>query len=205
MKPIFVPLQLFVLPAVLIALAPTHHALLVLDRTALTNGEIWRLWSGHWVHFSGSHVSWNLVALLVAGTWLEKARPGLLLRHTLVAAPAIGLAILAGEPGLQSYGGLSGLATSLVVLLGLHQLNAPESPRWLWVGVLGLVAVKIFGEAHLTTPLLATFSSPLVRSSTTAHAAGAIVAVLHYGHGRFAFHKMAPPGPVAGSRRQGSG
>ena len=181
MKTLRAPLLLFLLPAVLVAFAPARHGPLLLDRTALEAGEVWRLWSGHWVHFSASHLLWNLAVLLAAGAWLERVRPGLLLRHTLVAAPLISLAILAAEPGLQTYGGLSGLATGVVVLLGLHQLRTPGTPRALWIGVLALVALKSASDFASPTAWFAHYAAPGIRTSSTAHAAGALVALVHFG------------------------
>jgi rhomboid family GlyGly-CTERM serine protease len=196
-----VPLLLFALPAVMVAWVSSLGNGLILERTALANGELWRLWSGHWVHFSGSHLLWNLVVLLAAGAWLERVRPGRLLRHTLIAAPLISLAILALEPGLQTYGGLSGLATGVVVLLGLHQFSQPDTPRWLWAGVLGLVMLKTATDAVHTDPLVVAFTSTTIRSSSSAHAAGALVALLHHVASHLPLLKMTPPGPVTGSRR----
>ncbi len=179
------PLLLFVLPAVLVALVPRSHHPLLLDRHAVTaGGEIWRLWTGHWVHFSVSHLLWNLVVLLVAGTWLERVRPGLLLRHALVAVPVIGIAVLVFEPDLQAYGGLSGLATGVVVLLALHQWRTPGVERWPWAGVLSLVALKCAGDLWHLGPAFARYDEFAVRTSTTAHAAGAIVALAYHGFSR---------------------
>ncbi len=183
MKTLRAPLLLFALPALLLAFAPARQGLFLLDRSA-TAGEPWRLWSGHWVHFSASHLGWNLAVLLAAGAGLERVRPGLLWRHTLLAAPLLSLALLIFEPGLQTYGGLSGLATGVVVLLGLHQLRTPGATRLLWAGVLALVAVKTTHDATHADPLLVRYDAAGVRSSVTAHAAGAIIAVLYYMAGR---------------------
>lgn len=181
MKLLRTPLLLFALPATLLACTPAHHGFLLLARDAVETGEIWRLWSGHWIHFSASHLLWNLIVLLAAGTWLEHVRPGLLLRHTIAAAPLIGIAVLVFEPGLQTYGGLSGLATGIVVLLGLNQLRTQDASRWLWIGLLVLVAVKTTSDATGARTRLVDFAQPGVRASTTAHAAGALLAFLHHG------------------------
>jgi rhomboid family GlyGly-CTERM serine protease len=178
MKTLRVPLLLFALPAVLLAFAQARQGLFLLERSA--SGELWRLWSGHWVHFSASHLGWNLAVILVVGAWLEHLRPGLLLRHALLAAPLLSIALLAFEPNLRVYGGLSGLATGVVVLLALHQLRTPDSVRLLWAGVLALVAVKAFSDTSHASPWLARYEQTGVRTSAFAHAAGAISATLHY-------------------------
>jgi rhomboid family GlyGly-CTERM serine protease len=177
-KALRVPLLLFALPAVLVAFAPARHGFLVLDRAAV--GEVWRLWSGHWVHFSVSHLAWDLAVLLAAGTWLERLRPGLLLRHTLLAAPLISWALLVFESGLQAYGGLSGLATGVVVLLALHQLRTSGSARPIWMIVLALVVLKATGDATPNGMTFVRYEQAGVRASSLAHAAGAVIAALHY-------------------------
>ena len=194
MQPLRVPLLLFAVPAVFVALASAAPDWLVLDRDALAAGQIWRLWTGHWVHFSASHLGWNLVVLLAAGTWLECVRPGRLWRHALVVTPFISLAILVLEPGLQAYGGLSALATGAVVLLGLHQLRTPDASRLLWIGVLGLVVLKCAGDVLHLGPGFARYDEATVRTSTTAHAAGAIVAVLQFAAGRWREWRRNPAG-----------
>lgn len=180
MKAFHAPLLLFALPAILVAFAPARHDLLLLDRIALDAGEVWCLWTGHWVHFSTSHLLWNLAVLVSAGAWLEHVRPGLLLRHTILAAPFIGVAVLTFEPALQTYGGLSGLATGVVVLLCLHQLRSPDPLRGLWIGVLALVAAKSASDVASSTAWFAHYATPGIRTSSTAHAAGALAAVFHH-------------------------
>jgi len=206
MKAFRLPLLLFALPALVVAFAANHAPALRLDRTVLDHGEIWRLWTGHWVHFSTSHLGWNLLVLLLAGAGLERTCPGWLLRHTLVAAPLVSLIVLAAEPAMLSYGGLSALATSVVTLLALAQLRAARGDRPLWTAVLVLVAGKVAWEAGHPGALFSRFDSPEVRSSAFAHAAGAGVALLLAPLWlRRRPPEMKPPGPVAGSRRQGSG
>lgn len=178
MKALRIPLLLFAVPAVVIAFAPARHELLLLDRDVLASGQIWRLWSGHWMHFSTSHLVWNLVVLLAAGTWLERLRPGLLLRQVVVAAPLISVTIMIFEPALRRYGGLSGLATGVTVLLSLHHLRLATPARPIWIGVLALVATKSIHDALSPGSLLIDFAHAAIQPSTTAHLAGAGVAVL---------------------------
>jgi rhomboid family GlyGly-CTERM serine protease len=177
MKTLRTPLLLFALPAALAALGPATTNQLWLERAALGRGELWRLWTAHWVHFSASHLGWNLAVLLAAGAWLERARPGWLLTHTLVAAPLISLALLVVEPAMQAYGGLSALATGTVTLLALVQLENRRADRPLWTALLLLVAGKITYDASHATALFSRFDLPAVRPSAFAHAVGAGMAL----------------------------
>ena len=169
-RPIFL---WFVLPAVLCFVTPWTGDALALDRAATRHGEWWRLWTGHWVHFSASHLCWNLLVVAAAGSWLESLRPGRPWRFAVVAAPLISGALLALEPAMQIYGGLSGLATGLVVLLALEQLSRDDAGTSWWRGLLLLVAGKIAFEAGHDTALFSRFADHALRPSAWAHAVGA--------------------------------
>ncbi len=147
-------------------------------RSELFGGEIWRLWTGHLVHFSGSHLFWNLAVFVPSAAWLERLdrRGGRV--FLLVASPLISLLLLAFDPSLLRYGGLSGLATGTLVLLALLQLSRrdPREPAWFWWGVLGIVAAKLIAEQVTKAPLLASNLGD-VRTVPLAHLAGALCAL----------------------------
>lgn len=201
MKALRVPLLLFVGPAIAIGFAASRQDALWFDRVALARGEWWRLWTGHWVHFSWTHAAWNLGVLLAAGTWLERRRPAALLLYTLVAAPLMSALLWLGEPQLAVYGGLSALATSVVTLLGLHQLRQPGAPRLLWAAIVGLVLLKSSYDATQSTALFTVYR-PGVRASRLAHLSGVVVAfALHAGW--CLLPRFAPAAPAARLSRDG--
>jgi rhomboid family GlyGly-CTERM serine protease len=173
------PVLLFATPAILFWLLPATRGLLLYERAAIFDGAWWRLWTGHWMHFSASHLGWNLAVLLGAGAWLERWHPGWLLRYTLIAAPLISLLLLVGEPAMHTYGGLSGLATGVVVLLALARLARCGSGRSWWLGMLVLVAIKIASDATQATALFAGFNPQNVRPSALAHLGGAATAAAY--------------------------
>ena len=177
MKSLRPVLLLYVCPALLLWLTPGIQDALVYDRGAILRGAWWRLWTGHWVHFSLSHLFWNLAVLLGAGAWLERLQPGWLLRLALVVAPLLSLVLLCGEPSMQTYGGLSGLATSAVVLLALVQLHRRGPDRTWWWTILLLVAAKTGVDAVREDSLFVAFGAQAVRSSVLAHAAAAVAAL----------------------------
>lgn len=176
MKSLRAPLCLFGLPALLVWLMPSSPEVLLHQRSALFAGEWWRLWTGHWVHFSPSHAGWNLAVLGATGAWLEHLQPGWLIRLAALGAPLISLILLASEPGMQAYGGLSALATGTAVLLALVQLQRPGPGRSWWWAILGLVAAKCGLDAVHPAPLFAGWDQASLRNSAVAHAAGAAVA-----------------------------
>ena len=146
------------LAAGLVFLLPGLQPLLIYDREAILGGEVWRLFTGHWVHFSARHLGCNLVVFGIAGMIVE-SRHDPRWRWLLALAPwLIGLGLLGAEPRMSSYGGLSGVATAAVVYLALSGVK--ESPpwlerraspsatkqNWLWWGTLLLVALKMILE-----------------------------------------------------------
>jgi rhomboid family GlyGly-CTERM serine protease len=149
---------------------------LVYDRAKILSGEFWRLLTSHWVHFSGSHLFWNLVVLLPAGVWLERRNP-VALRWTLVLSPlAIGLALLAFDPALTRYAGISGVASGVLVALAVNGLRTqPTARRW-WLAVLVFFAVKVAIEARNGgQPINPELGAQGVRSVPLAHVVGAAV------------------------------
>jgi len=151
---------------------------LVYDRTAILHGELWRLWTGHLVHFSSSHLGWDLLAVALTGIWIEGAgfRGGRWLY--LAAPPAISCLLLIGDPALQSYGGLSGLATAGAVFACLSEWQRASAPRALWGAALAAIAMKCGWDLLSNHPLFAQFGPGLVRPVPLSHLAGGAAAVV---------------------------
>jgi rhomboid family GlyGly-CTERM serine protease len=101
--------------ALAVAAMPGLAGLLTLDRTAVIDGEIWRLWTGHLVHGSAQHLAWNVVALIGLGLLFERA----LGRHftwlVFVGGALVGVGVLALQPDLETYLGLSGVLNTIWV------------------------------------------------------------------------------------------
>ncbi len=157
---------------------PAGADALAYDRTAILRGEIWRLWSGHLVHFSVSHLFWDLLATALAGAWIERAgfRGGRWL--WVIAPPLVSLLMLLGEPTLARYGGLSAMATACVVFACLGELRCADAQRAVWWIILALVAVKVAWEFYTGDTIFARFDGSTVRAIPLSHAAGALAAVV---------------------------
>jgi rhomboid family GlyGly-CTERM serine protease len=147
-------------------------------RDGVLAGEVWRLWSAHLVHFGLSHLGWNLLVLFPLGAWAERLAPARTRVFYAVAPALIGLTLLAGAPALHRYGGLSGLAAGLVVLLALAQFSGARGcDRWLGWTLLGAVAVKIAAESITGHAAFANLPAGEVRPVPLAHLAGALSAI----------------------------
>ncbi len=131
-----------ILAAALVFVLPGAQPALIYDREAILAGEVWRLITGHWVHFSGRHLALDLFVLGMAGMILE-SRADARWRLLLWLTPGfIGLGLLLGEPRMSFYGGLSGVATAAVVYLALSGLRERSPWRWICLAALFIVAAK---------------------------------------------------------------
>ena len=132
-QPLAWPRAMVVLGAALVAsLAPDA---LALDRASLENGEVWRLWTGHLVHWSQAHFVMDVgVACLLA--LVARVPPTWLL-----AAPCLGVGVLLLDPSLTSYAGLSGLLHGWAMALALEHATRGASVSTRQVGTLAVVAL----------------------------------------------------------------
>ena len=150
---------------------------LVYDRSKILGGQLWRIVTGHWVHFSGSHLFWNLTVLLPAGIWLERRDP-CALRWTLLLSPlAISLALLAFDPSLAIYAGISGVASGVLVALAVNGLRTQPAARLWWLAVLGSFVLKIAIEASGGHPINPELANQGIHSVPLAHLVGAAVGI----------------------------
>lgn len=169
---------LLVLPALAAALSPRLAEWMVYDRAAILDGELWRLLSGHWVHFSAVHLL-DDAAVLAACAWIV-ARLGY--RHfplvCLLAAPAISLALLLWQPQLQRYGGLSGLAVAGCVLAGLLACGADRNRARFGCGLLLLVSARLLFDLRGEGFALVDLAHRGVVPVPLSHLAGALCGLL---------------------------
>jgi len=159
---------------------PSLGADLELERSALDRGEFWRLWTAHLVHFGAGHLLWNLAVFVPAGVWCERLARIRFRALLVIAPPAISLTVLAIDPALVRFAGLSGISTSGLTLLAIVQLGRPEADTVLWRGVLAVVFVKMIVESAWQTPLFVSFDDTAVRAVPLAHIVGAAMAVIVY-------------------------
>ena len=152
----------FVCASLITYVWPYISELLVYDRQAIINGELWRLFSAPLVHFSASHLCWNVLVLAAAGWLAEKADPRGFLIVCAFSAILPGLMFLWGSPELMRYGGLSGLATGAVVYLCLRKVIATDRDKLIWLTILVLVGLKLIVEIVTGNPLF-------VRADTSFH------------------------------------
>lgn len=127
------------------------------DRSALHQGQIWRLLSANLVHLSFSHLWLNLAGLLLL--WVFFARYYTTKQWTLLLAicsltTAMGLLVF--SPDLEWYVGLSGTLHGLFIAGALRDLRQKQVEAYV---LLGLIIGKLLWEQ---------FQGPLPGSEETA-------------------------------------
>ena len=169
----------WLLPAALVAAmlaimlgGETAAAALRYERAAVLRGELWRLLSGHVVHADWTHLTWNVLGLLLV--WVLFAGEytvGGWLALMLASTAAIGLGFLTFEPELAWYVGLSGVLHGLMAAGLVAWLHTRRDPLTLVVAAVFLA--KLAWE-HVYGPLPFTAGSLSVPIVHEAHSYGAI-------------------------------
>lgn len=139
------------------------------SRSAITDGQLWRVLSGHFVHLNTTHLLMNSLGLLgivsVWGAALHGARP---LWLSIGIGLGISLSLWLAEPQLQHYAGASGVLHGLFAagIVLAHDL----SPRFRLVAAAALLA-KLIAETQFNTGSAELIGAPVIHG---AHQWGAL-------------------------------
>ena len=142
---------------------------------AAAHGEVWRLWTGHLVHYDFRHFLTNAIAIVVPIALIDpRSRRSILLSMTILA-PMISLALL-GCAHFDEYRGASALAlavwvASALALLRKQSASDRHTGAALIALAIGKLAFETAGLGHLWTEV-----APL----PLAHVAGAIAGVIAF-------------------------
>lgn len=129
-------LLLCLLAITLYWLAGVTPEYLVYSRDVITQGKLWVLFSGHWVHSDSQHAIWNIAALFILGSLFEQGLKHKLLSDLLFASLMLSVWIGFFMPELQAYCGLSGILNALLVSGCLNMWQQSKSPTLLLIPVL---------------------------------------------------------------------
>lgn len=148
---------------------------LAYDRQGILAGEIWRLWTGHLVHFSAQHLFVDVGMLALAGWVVERERGARFVAGAvLLGMPAISIVLLLTAPHLHAYRGASGVVM-LLALAAAHALWVSRPAARPALVLLGFaLAVKTLIDALGMLPGLSSLP-PGVRVAWQAHLAGALL------------------------------
>lgn len=141
-----------------------------LTRAAL-DGELWRLWTGHLVHYDFGHLAFNALAAVPPFVLVgRKARVALVAQLFLIA-PLLSLVLLF-VGGFGELRGASGLIVAAWCSSGLVLMRERRLVESLLM--LGAIVAKLVLDRYPVGPL----SGGTFTVSAAAHAGGAILALL---------------------------
>ncbi len=130
----------------------------VYQKQLLGQGEIWRLFTGHFLHTNIYHLLLNLAALIML--WLLHGRFYSTLNYTalfLLTALITSLGLYYFSPDLQQYVGLSGVLHGVFVFGALMDIRAKDKTGYLlFIGVwLKIAHEQIYGASTDISALIA--------------------------------------------------
>jgi rhomboid family GlyGly-CTERM serine protease len=194
--------------AVVVQLNPAWRAGLIYDREAIAHGELWRLWSGHLVHFGWPHFVGD-AGLLAILSWPLGRRHRLFASLALVLMPLfISLVLYFFDPAMSRYAGLSALDLGLLLFLAAQGWQR-DWTDWFWPAVLGIYVAELVIEIARggRGGGMIQFDDTTVHVATSAHIASAVYALLAWamsaGFGRNPKRRVALPETSEASRKAG--
>lgn len=124
-----------------------YSEVLEFHRQQIISGEIWRLWSSHFVHTNSAHFVFNLVAaILIYLTFYSRIKLRELLWSGTIFATLISTTLLLLLPELIWYNGLSGLLHAFVAYFSVRL--AKDGSRIFWAA-LAMVWLKVLLETMM--------------------------------------------------------
>ena len=129
----------------MIGSSPALTTALELDRAAVLQGQLWRLFTGHFTHFGSDHLKWDLIGLLVLGSLAESSQRRQMVVTLLGAAAVIGSAVVLFQPQFSHYRGLSGLDSALFGLVVARMIATGWREKHHLSWMIGGLALAGFG------------------------------------------------------------
>jgi rhomboid family GlyGly-CTERM serine protease len=98
-------------------------AALQYDRTSILNGEVWRLFTAHLVHWNHNHLVWDFLVFLACGGFLEWLSRKSLLLVLFGAALTVSVSLFIFQPVMEYYRGLSAIDMALFTATCIHAIR----------------------------------------------------------------------------------
>jgi rhomboid family GlyGly-CTERM serine protease len=159
------------------------RAFLIYDRAAVARGQLWRLWSGHLVHFGWPHFIADGGLFVILGFLLERPYPRLSRAALFVMPLIISTGLFFLEPDMQRYAGLSAVNLGFLVFLACRgwQRNWFD---WFWPAVLLIYVGEVILETvygHGRGGGMIQFDDPTTHVATLAHIVAAFCGLALWG------------------------
>lgn len=151
------PLLAVLLPCLLLAAGGEPlRTLLRYDRYAIGRGELWRLFTGNFVHLGAGHLAEDMAGLVLLWLLFEDALTGWRMPIAVcLGALAVGLGLYIGDPQVGWYVGISGALDTLWAEGSLVLIRRRDVYGWLLGAVLvgKLIYEQAFGALPFSTTL----------------------------------------------------
>ena len=166
---------------------------LVYERTALANGELWRAWTGHLVHFGWPHLVVDAGLLFILGWFGERRYPAFTRWGLLLMPPFISAAIYWFDPTMQRYGGLSAVNLGLLLYVAAQGWRRNWTD-WFWPAVIAIYIGELIFEHYRGGQGggAIRFDDASIRVATGAHLASAAYAALALVFARLMQNRAGP-------------
>jgi rhomboid family GlyGly-CTERM serine protease len=158
-------------------LMPDLAALMLYDRQRILAGEVWRLATGHMVHFTSGHLCFNLIGFLLAGWVVQRRAYAGFWAVCLISALAISGALML-RPEVAEFGGISGVVNAAVVFAATRGLAEKGTWRWFSCAVLLLIAGNSVLESMTGRPTFAMPGDQSFLPVPLAHVVGGLIGAL---------------------------
>ena len=113
---------------------------LIFDRILVLEGQWWRVPTSLLVHYSASHLFWNMAAFFVLGTILEQENRRAFIWLLILVSAGNGLFLF--NPDIEFFAGASGLVMAIAGYCCIVKMANKES-RFLWGLLFAVLAAKI--------------------------------------------------------------
>jgi len=131
--------------AALVFLWPGLSRLFEYDRTAVAAGQLWRLVSWHWAHWSADHLLWDAGAFAALCACCERLDRRRCLACLVLSGILISAVTWFARPDLAACRGFSGIASALFGLAAVRVLLSAFGRRDAWATTVALILLAGFG------------------------------------------------------------
>jgi rhomboid family GlyGly-CTERM serine protease len=192
------PLLVLLVPCLLLAAAGEPvRMLLRYDRAAIEHGEVWRLFTGNFVHLGLGHLLEDMAGLVLLWLLFEDVLPGWRTPAVIcLGSLAVGLGLLIGDPHVDWYVGISGALDTLWAAGALGLLRRRDRFGWMLAAV--LLVKLIYEQCFGAMPFSSVSSGGMV--IVDAHLYGALAGALIGFGSALPWHRI-----MRGSQQAGEG
>src|SRR5687767_12495424 len=154
-----------------------HPSLFIYSREDIAGGEIWRLATGHFVHFSTEHLVANLASFAVLLVMAKRTSANERIWLGLACPILLGISLHMMRPELEAYGGLSGVLSAAFIFVAMQFAFGRGVIAWLFRSALLLFAVKLTIEFTSGATIVGNLGDGIV-VEPTAHALGSCLGLI---------------------------